>query len=120
MAKILIIDDERSIRSTLREILEYEDYAVEDVDNGIDGLELIRTGGHAEPVFAVERHLAATIGAGHRQGTGQRGDRRGARLAIVAIAGGGDDRVARHLERHPSAPALSRRHRRILRCCQRL
>jgi DNA-binding NtrC family response regulator len=41
MAKILIIDDERAIRSTLREILEYEDYLVEDVDNGIDGLELI-------------------------------------------------------------------------------
>ncbi|HEY8931165.1 MAG TPA: sigma-54 dependent transcriptional regulator [Mucilaginibacter sp.] len=44
MAKILIIDDERSIRSTLREILEYEDYVVEDVDNGIDGLELIKKG----------------------------------------------------------------------------
>ena len=42
MAKILIIDDERSIRSTLREILEYEDYQVNDIDNGIDGLELIR------------------------------------------------------------------------------
>src|SRR6195952_2983778 len=42
MAKILIIDDERAIRSTLREILEYEDYVVEDVDNGIDGLELIQ------------------------------------------------------------------------------
>ncbi|MCQ6956634.1 sigma-54-dependent transcriptional regulator [Mucilaginibacter aquariorum] len=42
MAKILIIDDERSIRSTLREILEYEDYIVEDVDNGVDGLELIQ------------------------------------------------------------------------------
>jgi len=42
MAKILIIDDERSIRSTLREILEYEDYVVEDIDNGIDGLELIK------------------------------------------------------------------------------
>jgi two-component system nitrogen regulation response regulator NtrX len=41
MAKILIIDDERAIRSTLREILEYEDYEVEDVDNGIDGLSLI-------------------------------------------------------------------------------
>ena len=41
MAKILIIDDERAIRSTLREILEYEDYEVEDVDNGIEGLELI-------------------------------------------------------------------------------
>ncbi|WP_158827984.1 sigma-54-dependent transcriptional regulator [Mucilaginibacter lacusdianchii] len=41
MAKILIIDDERAIRSTLREILEYEDYLVEDVDNGIDGLQMI-------------------------------------------------------------------------------
>src|SRR3954470_16565796 len=42
MAKILIIDDERAIRNTLREILEYEDYQVEDIDNGIDGLELIQ------------------------------------------------------------------------------
>lgn len=42
MAKILIIDDERAIRSTLREILEYEDYIVEDIDNGVDGLELIK------------------------------------------------------------------------------
>jgi len=42
MAKILIIDDERAIRNTLREILEYEDYIVEDIDNGIDGLELIQ------------------------------------------------------------------------------
>src|SRR6201996_5822867 len=42
MARILIIDDERAIRNTLREILEYEDYVVEDVDNGIDGLDLIR------------------------------------------------------------------------------
>jgi two-component system nitrogen regulation response regulator NtrX len=41
MAKILIIDDERAIRSTLREILEYEDYQVEDVDNGQDGLDMI-------------------------------------------------------------------------------
>jgi DNA-binding NtrC family response regulator len=42
MAKILIIDDERAIRNTLREILEYEDYQVEDVDSGIEGLELIK------------------------------------------------------------------------------
>src|SRR6201986_3683152 len=42
MAKVLIIDDERAIRNTLREILEYEDYQVEDVDNGIDGLDLIQ------------------------------------------------------------------------------
>ncbi len=42
MAKILIIDDERAIRSTLREILEYENYEVEDIDNGVEGLELIK------------------------------------------------------------------------------
>lgn len=42
MAKLLIIDDERAIRSTLREILEYEDYEVDDIDNGIDGLEMIK------------------------------------------------------------------------------
>lgn len=42
MAKILIIDDEKAIRSTLREILEYEDYQVEDVDNGPDALDRIK------------------------------------------------------------------------------
>ncbi|SDM31240.1 DNA-binding transcriptional response regulator, NtrC family, contains REC, AAA-type ATPase, and a Fis-type DNA-binding domains [Daejeonella rubra] len=42
MAKILIVDDERAIRNTLREILEYEEYQVDDVDNGADALELIR------------------------------------------------------------------------------
>src|SRR6476646_12301044 len=42
MAKILIIDDERAIRSTLREILEYEDFKVDDIDNGADGLQMIK------------------------------------------------------------------------------
>lgn len=42
MAKILIIDDERAIRNTLREILEYEKYEVLDADNGIDGLDIIK------------------------------------------------------------------------------
>jgi two-component system nitrogen regulation response regulator NtrX len=42
MARILIIDDERAIRNTLREILEYEDFKIDDIDNGIEGLELIK------------------------------------------------------------------------------
>lgn len=42
MATVLIIDDERPIRSSLRDILEYEDYKVFDVDNGIDGLEILK------------------------------------------------------------------------------
>ncbi len=41
MAKILIIDDEKSIRSTLREILEYEKYEVEEAEDGELGLELL-------------------------------------------------------------------------------
>ncbi|MCB0510140.1 MAG: sigma-54-dependent Fis family transcriptional regulator, partial [Bacteroidetes bacterium] len=41
MAKILIIDDERSIRNTLREILEYEKYKVDEAEDGAKGLAMI-------------------------------------------------------------------------------
>jgi DNA-binding NtrC family response regulator len=41
MAKILIIDDEKSIRYTLREILEYEKYQVEEAKDGEEGLEFL-------------------------------------------------------------------------------
>lgn len=37
MAKILIIDDEKSIRATLREILEYEKYEVDEAQDGQEG-----------------------------------------------------------------------------------
>jgi two-component system, NtrC family, nitrogen regulation response regulator NtrX len=40
MASILIIDDERSIRSTLKEILEYEKYIVDEAKDGEEGLEM--------------------------------------------------------------------------------
>ena len=42
MAKILIIDDEPSIRSVLRDILEMEDYKVEEAKDGIDALSKIK------------------------------------------------------------------------------
>ncbi len=42
MAKILIIDDERAIRNTLRDILETEKYTVDDAEDGIIGLEKIQ------------------------------------------------------------------------------
>ena len=41
MARILIIDDERAIRNTLREILEYEKYQVDDAVDGPSALEFI-------------------------------------------------------------------------------
>jgi two-component system nitrogen regulation response regulator NtrX len=42
MASILIIDDEKSIRNVLRDILEYEKYHVDEAENGADALTLIR------------------------------------------------------------------------------
>ena len=42
MAKILIIDDERFIRSSLREILEYENYEVIEAQDGAVGLQKIK------------------------------------------------------------------------------
>ena len=40
MAKILIIDDEAPIRASLREILEYEGYQVQEAENGVEGVRL--------------------------------------------------------------------------------
>ena len=40
MARILVIDDERAIRNTLKEILEFEGYTVEVAENGRVGLDM--------------------------------------------------------------------------------
>lgn len=42
MKKLLIIDDEKSIRKTLREILEYEKYQVDEAADGTEGLIMIQ------------------------------------------------------------------------------
>ncbi|MFM7629212.1 MAG: sigma-54-dependent transcriptional regulator [Algoriphagus sp.] len=42
MSRILLIDDERSIRISLREILEYENYEVLEAQDGIEGLQKIK------------------------------------------------------------------------------
>lgn len=41
MTRILVIDDERAIRNTLRDILEYENYKIDDAPTGIEGLKLV-------------------------------------------------------------------------------
>ncbi len=46
MAKILVIDDESSIRRTLKEILEFEKYEVDLAANGMVGLELAKAATH--------------------------------------------------------------------------
>ena len=42
MSKILVIDDERSIRNTLKDILEYEKYEVDLAEDGNKGLEKVQ------------------------------------------------------------------------------
>ena len=44
MARILIVDDEKSIRKTMREILEYESYTVEEAEDGQQGADMIKDG----------------------------------------------------------------------------
>jgi len=41
MANILVIDDEKSIRNTLKEILEYEDFKVDIAAEGVEALEML-------------------------------------------------------------------------------
>lgn len=43
MAKILVIDDERSIRNTLKDILEFEKHKVDLAEDGKQGLEMARS-----------------------------------------------------------------------------
>jgi two-component system nitrogen regulation response regulator NtrX len=46
MAQILVIDDERSIRNTLKEILEYEKFTVDLAEHGLEGLEMYKKGNY--------------------------------------------------------------------------
>ncbi|WBM75174.1 sigma-54-dependent transcriptional regulator [Saprospira grandis] len=46
MVKILIIDDEESIRNVLRDILEMEDYKVDEAKDGINALSKLKKGGY--------------------------------------------------------------------------
>jgi DNA-binding NtrC family response regulator len=46
MATILVIDDEKSIRNTLQEVLEYENHRVDLATNGAEGLEVFSNGNY--------------------------------------------------------------------------
>ena len=43
MASILVIDDEKSIRNSLRDVLEYEGHSITEAENGMEGLSSIRS-----------------------------------------------------------------------------
>ena len=45
MAKILVVDDEKAIRRSIREILEFEKHLVDEAEDGIKAMELLKKGG---------------------------------------------------------------------------
>ncbi|KAF0239376.1 MAG: putative two component sigma54 specific transcriptional regulator Fis family [Prolixibacteraceae bacterium] len=45
MSRILVIDDERSIRNTLKDILEYEKYSVELAEDGVKAIDKVKANG---------------------------------------------------------------------------
>ena len=55
MPRILIIDDERAIRSAIREILEYEKYEVDEAADGMIG------GGSDNPNVFKESELFSSV-----------------------------------------------------------
>jgi len=42
MSKILVIDDEKSIRNSLKDVLGYEKYKIEEAEDGMQGLSMIQ------------------------------------------------------------------------------
>jgi DNA-binding NtrC family response regulator len=50
MGKILVVDDERAIRRALREILEFEEFEVDEAENGKQGLEKAKSE-HYDVIF---------------------------------------------------------------------
>ena len=54
--RILIIDDEESIRQTLKDILEYEDYKVELAKDGEEGLKMLEKGVTVAPEDFTSNH----------------------------------------------------------------
>lgn len=43
MASILVIDDEKSIRNSLKDVLEYEGHSIAEAENGMEGLSTVRS-----------------------------------------------------------------------------
>ena len=99
MAKILIIDDERGIRNTLREILVDEGHNVEVAENGINGLQMATKNAY-DLIFSDIKmpemdgmEVLAAIKATEEQ-TKQGNDIASAEAPIVMITGHGDVETA--------------------------
>jgi|Deesub1362A_J573_1020465.scaffolds.fasta_scaffold00004_33 DNA-binding NtrC family response regulator len=62
MKKILLVDDDRGIRESLKDILEKKGYMVDFATNGIEGMELFKK--HRHPVVLVDLVMPGLDGKG--------------------------------------------------------
>src|SRR3990172_1371608 len=83
MSRILIIDDEKDIRSVLRELFESEGYEVVEAQNGKDGLNLF----HTTPIDLVITDIVMP----EKEGISTIIDlkKENPKIKIIAISGGG-------------------------------
>ena len=100
MAKLLIIDDERGIRNTLREILADEGYEVEVAENGKQGLEMAQTKAY-DLIFTDIKmpemdgmEVLKALKNGENDENGDQVDLLNGEVPIVMITGHGDVETA--------------------------
>ena len=84
MSRILVIDDERSIRNTLKDILEYEKYVVDVAEDGVKGLEKVKAGEYDIILCDVKMPVMDGIEVLEKL------DEMGADMPIVMISGHGN------------------------------
>jgi two-component system, NtrC family, nitrogen regulation response regulator NtrX len=56
MSKILVIDDEKAIRSTLKEVLEYEKHEVDLAEDGLSGIKLFQDNSYDVVLCDIKMH----------------------------------------------------------------
>jgi CheY-like chemotaxis protein len=83
-ARILVVDDDASIREFLRDLLDMEGYEVEEAVNGAEAVERVRT----DPPSAVLMDLMMPILSGAEATSRLKSDPDTARVPILAMSAG--------------------------------
>ena len=99
-ALVLVVDDERDIRSTVAEMLELEGYAVDEAANGADALVMVER--HAPDVILLDMRMPVLDGWGFAAEL----RRRGRQIPIVVMTAARD--AARWADEIAASGALSK------------
>jgi len=106
---VLVVDDDRDIRETIEEILQYEGYEVRTARNGLDALGVAR---EVHPsVILLDLFMPVMDGTEFRRRQLEDGELAGIPVVIISAAAGLEERiaalgVAAHLEKPLDLEAL--------------